>query len=103
MDMAEANELHEQIQRANDRISTNMHTTQGVKHLRDDVIAKRVTGFVLHIDETAIVINATGKHASVKRLNGLFDAVISDCKDAIAKDCAKITWCSEQLTAMLDN
>lgn len=103
MEMAKVNELHEQIQRANDRISANIHTTQVVKHLRKDVMAKRVTSFVLHMDGTAITINATGKHGGVKRLNGLFDAMISDCKDAIAKDCAEITWCSEQLTAMLDN
>lgn len=103
MDMAKVNELHEKIQRANDRISANMRNIQAVKHLRKDVMAKRINSFVLRIDDTVIVVDATGKHGGIKRLEGLFDALKIDFKGAIAKDCAEITWCSEQLTAMLDN
>lgn len=102
MDVAKVNRLRKQIENASNRVSANMHNVLSVKHLRNDVMAKRITSFILHIDGTAITVDATGKHGGVKRLNGLFDAMIGDYKDAITKDCAEIAWCSEQLAMQLD-
>lgn len=102
MDVARVNKLRKQIECASNRVSANMHRVLTTKQLRNDVMAKRITSFVLHIDGTAITVDTTGKHGGVKRLDGLFNAMISDYKDAIANDCASIAWCSEQLAMMLD-
>ena len=103
MDMAKVDELCKQTELANNRVSANMRALLTVKQLRKDVSSKRIDSFVLRMNETAVKINVTGKHGGAKRLQGLFDAITHDCKSAIAKDLAEITWCSEQLLAMLDN
>ena len=78
MDVAKVNKLRKQIENSSNRVSANMHNVLSVKHLRNDVMAKRITSFVLHIDDTVITVNVTGKHGGAKRLNRLFDAMISD-------------------------